>query len=90
MKNCPHIDIKIGSVNVKGVIDTGSAISLKTEDLYAHLLSQGLELQLQSTVLVTAFGSSSRRINKCISHFFLSVMIVLNMFFSFLVVVNWC
>jgi hypothetical protein len=52
---------------VKGVIDTGSEISLITEDLYAHLPSQELEmlkLKLQSTVLVTMFGSSSRRIKK--------------------------
>ena len=67
MKNCPRIDIKIGNGNMKGVIDTGSEISLIKEDLYAHLLSQGLEmleLKLQSTVLVTAFGSRSRRIKK--------------------------
>jgi hypothetical protein len=67
MKNCPHIDVKIGNENVKGVIDTGSEISLITEDLYAHLRSQGvemMELTLQSTVLVTAFGSRSRRIKK--------------------------
>jgi hypothetical protein len=67
MKNCPHIDTKIWNRNVKGVIDTGSEISLITEDLYAHLLSQGLEmmeLKLQSTVLVTPFGSRSRRIKK--------------------------
>ena len=67
MKNCPHIDIKIGKGNVKGVIDTGSEISLIKEDLYAQLLSQGLEmleLKLQSTVLVTAFASRSRRIKK--------------------------
>jgi len=44
MENCPHIDIKIGNGNVKGVNDTGSEISLITEDLYAHLLSQGLEM----------------------------------------------
>jgi hypothetical protein len=65
MKNCPHIDIKIGNENVKGVIDTGSEISLITEDLYAHLLSQGVEMMevtLQSTVLVTTFGSRSWRI----------------------------
>ena len=64
MKNCPNIDIKIGNGNVKGVIDKGSEISLITEALYAHLLSQALEmmeLQLQSTVLVTTFGSRSRR-----------------------------
>ena len=67
MKKCPHIDIKIGNGNVKAVIDTGSEISLITEDLYAQLLSQGLEmleLKLQSTVLVTALGSRSRRIKK--------------------------
>jgi hypothetical protein len=41
MKNCPHIDIKIGNGNVKGVIDTGSEISLITEDLYAHYCHKG-------------------------------------------------
>jgi hypothetical protein len=44
MKNCPHIDIKIGNGNVKGVIDMGSKISLITEDIYAQLLSQGIEM----------------------------------------------
>ena len=51
MKNCPHINIKIGNGNVKGVIDTGYEISVITEGLYVHLLSQGLEmleLKLQS------------------------------------------
>ena len=33
MKNCPHIDIKIWNRNVKVVIDTGSEISLITEDI---------------------------------------------------------
>jgi hypothetical protein len=88
MKNCPHIDIQIGNGSVKMVTDTGSEISLITEDLYAHLQSQGLEmleLKSQSTVLVTAFGIRSQRIkNKCVSHFS-SVMIVLNVFFSSLV-----
>ena len=67
MKYFPHIDIKIENGNVKGVIDKGSEVSLITEGLYAHLLSQGLEmleLKLQSTVLVTMFGSRSRRIKK--------------------------
>jgi hypothetical protein len=62
-----HIDIKIGNGNVKGIIDTGSEISLITEDLYVYLLSQGLEmlqLKLQSTVLVTTFDSRSLRIKK--------------------------
>ena len=44
MKNCPHIDIKIGNGNVKGVIDMGSEISLIMLDLYAHLLSQELQM----------------------------------------------
>ena len=37
-KHCPHIDIKIGTGHVKGVIDMGSEISPITEDLHAHLL----------------------------------------------------
>jgi hypothetical protein len=59
--------MKIGNGNVKVVNNTGSEINLITEDLYAHLVSQGLEVlesKLQSTVSVIAFGSSSRRINK--------------------------
>jgi hypothetical protein len=39
MENCAHINIKIGIENIKGVIDTGSEISLITEVLYTHLLS---------------------------------------------------
>ena len=59
MKNCPHINIKVGNGAVKGVVDTGSEISLISENLYATVLSQGLEmleLKLQNTVLLTAFG----------------------------------
>ena len=44
MKNFPNIDIKFGNGNVKGVNGTGSEISLITEDLYAHLLSQELDM----------------------------------------------
>jgi len=67
IKDCPHIDIKIGNANMKGVNNTRSEISLITEDLYAPLQSQALEMfqfKLQSTVLVTAFGSRSWRIKK--------------------------
>ena len=39
MSNFPHIDIEIWNGNVKGVIDTGSEVSLITQDRYAHLLS---------------------------------------------------
>jgi len=88
MKNCRHNYIKIGNCIVKGVNNRRSEISLIMEDLYAHLLSQILEmfeLKLQSTVLVTAFLSSSRRIKKKRTSHFPSVMTVLNMFFSFLV-----
>jgi hypothetical protein len=88
MTTCPHIDIKIGNGNVKVVIDSGSEISLITEDLHAHLLSQGLEmlqLKLQSEVLEKAYGSRRWRIEKQLYIAFLSVMIVFNMFFSFLV-----
>jgi predicted aspartyl protease len=67
MKNCPHIDIKIGHGTVKGVVDTGSEISLITEDLHANLVSQGLEtleLKLQRTVPLTAFGGRNRSIKR--------------------------
>jgi hypothetical protein len=48
MKNCLHVGIEIGNGNVKGCIDTWSEMSFVTEDLYANLLSQELEmLQLQ-------------------------------------------
>jgi len=36
MKNFRRVDIKIGNGNVKGVNNTGSEISLVTEELYAH------------------------------------------------------
>jgi hypothetical protein len=38
MKNCPHIDIKIGNWKVKVVVHTGSEIRLITQDLYANLV----------------------------------------------------
>jgi hypothetical protein len=47
------------------VIDTGSQISLLTEELYRNLRSESvedLELGVQNAVLVSAFGNKTKRI----------------------------
>jgi hypothetical protein len=49
------------------VANDEETFGLQKEHLYANLLSQGLEvleLKLQSTVLVTVFGSRSQRIKE--------------------------
>ena len=65
LNRCPRINISIGNQDIPAVIDTGSQISLMTEGLYHELKSEGvrgLELGVQNAVLVSAFGSKTKRI----------------------------
>ena len=65
LNRCPRINISTGNQNIPAVIDTGSQISLMTEELYHKPKSggvKGLELGVQNAVLVSAFGSKTKRI----------------------------
>ena len=65
LNSCPRVPIRIGNQNIPAVIDTGSQISLLTEELYYKLRSEGvkgLELGVQNAVLVSAFGNKTKRI----------------------------
>jgi adenosine deaminase len=48
MKMCPHTDIKIGNVNVKGVIDTGFEISLVTEDICKFIVARIRDVRVKT------------------------------------------
>ena len=63
--SCPRVQICIGNQRIPAVTDTGSQISLLSEELYHELRSEGvkgLELAVQNAVLVSAFGNKSKRI----------------------------
>jgi hypothetical protein len=65
LNSCPMVRICIGNQRISAVIDTGSQISLLSEELYLELRSEGvegLELGVQNAVLVSAFGNKSKRI----------------------------
>jgi hypothetical protein len=65
LNRCPRINISIGNQSIPAVIDTGSQVSLMTEELYYRLKSEGvksLELGVQNAVLVSAIGSKTKRI----------------------------
>ena len=63
LNSCPRVPICIGNQHIPAVIDTGSQISLLTEDLYYKLRSEGvegLEVGVQNAVLVSAFGNKTK------------------------------
>jgi hypothetical protein len=65
LNSCPRINVYIGSQSIPAVIDTGSQISLLSEELYYKSKSEGvksLELGVQNAVLVSSFGNKSKRI----------------------------
>jgi hypothetical protein len=67
LNSCPHIDIVFGSETVDSILDTGSEVSLLSENLYDRLILAGLpahEISVPNTVLVTAFGNRTKRIRK--------------------------
>jgi hypothetical protein len=67
LRNCPHIDVQVANEKVVATVDSGSEICIITEDLYDHLVLQGLEameIGISNTRLVTAFGGRSRLIRK--------------------------
>jgi len=65
LNSCPRVLICIENQRVPAVIYTGSQISLLTEQLHHELRSEGVEglqLGVQNTGLVSAFGNKSKRI----------------------------
>jgi len=65
LNTCPRVLICIGNQRIPAVIDTGSQISLLTEELYHELRSEGvegLELGVQNALFVSAFRNKSKRI----------------------------
>ena len=65
LNSCPRVPICIGNRHILAVIDTGSQISLLTEELYYKLRREGmegLELGVQNAVLVSVFGNKTKRI----------------------------
>jgi hypothetical protein len=64
---CPYVNLKFGPKTFNALVDTGSQISLISEEVYNQLTNMKyplLELPVQSTVVVTAFGNRSMRLKK--------------------------
>ena len=65
LNSFPRVPICVGNQYIPAVIDTGNQISLMNEGLDHNLRSEsveGLELEVQKAVLVSAFGNKSKRI----------------------------
>jgi hypothetical protein len=91
LNKCTRVKISIGNESTP-VIDTGSQISLMTEEMYHKLKSEGvksLELGAQNAVLVRAFVSKTKRIrmqamlplcidNIVLDHIFLNITPTVN------------
>jgi hypothetical protein len=65
VNNCPHIDISVGDTVVNCIVDTGAQASILSERVYNDLVTAGVEilvLPIQNVVLISAFGSKTKRI----------------------------
>jgi len=65
LNSFPRVPICVGNQYIPAVIDTGNQISLMNEGLDHNLRSEsveGLELEVQKAVLVSAFGNKTKLI----------------------------
>jgi hypothetical protein len=65
LNNCPHIDISVRDRVVNCILDTGAQASILSERVYNDLVTAGVEilvLPIQNVVLISAFGSKTKRI----------------------------
>jgi hypothetical protein len=67
LNNCPYVEIGLGNDKLNVLLDSGSQISLITEEIYEKLKSKGypmLTLPIKAAILVTAIGKKSRKLDK--------------------------
>jgi hypothetical protein len=65
--NCPYVEICLGHDKINVLFDSGSQISLITEEIYENLKSRGypiLTLSAKAAILVTAIGKMSGKLHK--------------------------
>jgi hypothetical protein len=65
--NCPHVEVVFGNESVSCILDTGAEKSIIAEGFYHRLIESGLptlQLPVENVVLITAFGSKTRRVTK--------------------------
>lgn len=55
----PYVDVEIGALKVKTLIDTGSQISLVTKALYDKFVNQGIEMRMVPVKKFTLMGTFS-------------------------------
>ena len=58
LNSCPRVPIRIGNQHIRAVIDTGSQVSLLTEELYYKLRSEVVE--------ALELGGTERRTCQCV------------------------
>ena len=63
---CPKIKITFGDIHVEVILDTGSQVSVLSDDIFRQLKLQGsiMELPVQSVVLMSAFGNKTSRVKR--------------------------
>jgi hypothetical protein len=66
LATCPKIKATFGKMDLELILDTGSQVSVISEDAYGQLKRFGsyLELPVQSAVLMNAFGGKSARVRR--------------------------
>jgi hypothetical protein len=67
LTTCPHIRVTFGDFNFNIIIDTGSQVSVLSEEVYLKLKLRDeflQELPVQSVVLISAFGSKTSRVKR--------------------------
>jgi hypothetical protein len=67
MTTCPRVRVTFGNSGFNVIIDTGSQVSVLSEEIYRKLKLQGesiQELPVQSVVLVSAFGNKTARVRR--------------------------
>jgi hypothetical protein len=66
LATCPKIETMFGDIHVEMILDTGSQVSVLSNDIFLQLKLRGpiMELPAQSVVLMSAFGNKTSRVKR--------------------------
>jgi hypothetical protein len=66
LATCPKIKITFRGIHVEVILDTGSQVSVLSDDIFRQLKLQGpiMELPVQSVILMSAFGNKTSRVKR--------------------------
>jgi hypothetical protein len=66
LATCPKIKATFKDINVEMILDTGSQVSVLSDDVFRQIKIRGpiMELPVQSVVLMSAFGNKTSRVKR--------------------------